>query len=267
MIQWCAYCQRFIGEKAPYDSYEISHGACASCTAKGLELSDTDVGRVRQIAGLHARLVEQGRTGDARTASAMIDSAIGSGVQPVDILVGLLSPALHQLGEAWARGEVSVADEHRFTAFAESLVELVAARTAPGAAAPGAPYPVVLVNAEGNAHTLGVRIASLWLRSRGVGTLAIYPGTPAPDLVALIQVLKPVTLGISISMPDQANAAARLVEQLQASPPLAATRIVFGGNAVKRGLVSALSGVTLATDLAALQDGLSPLLDADASAD
>lgn len=260
MIQWCAYCQRFIGEKPPYDSFEISHGVCRSCNAKGLDLSDADVEQARWIAGLHAQLVDQGRTGDARTASALIDAAVEAGVKPVDILMGLLSPALHQLGAAWERGEISVADEHRFSAFAESLVELVAARTAPGAPANDVPYPVVLVNAEGNAHTLGVRIASLWLRSRGVAALAIYPGTPAPDLVALVKALRPATLGISISIADQAPRAARVVEQLRAVPRLAGMRIVVGGNAVKRGLVTVPDGAILATDLETLRQGLPPLL-------
>jgi methanogenic corrinoid protein MtbC1 len=256
MILWCAYCQRFVGETAPYDDYQITHGVCPSCNARFHDLSAADVSRARQLAALHGRLVEQGRIGDARTAPALIDSAVEAGIQPVDILVGLLSPALHQLGGAWERGDISIADEHRFTAFAESLVELVAARTASSARAIGAWCPIVLVNADGNAHTLGIRIVSLWLRSKGVDALALYPGTPANDLIPWIETHSPATLGISISMPEQAPETRMLVARLCAMPQLAEMRIVIGGNAVKRGLIAEVPGATLSAELGQLLDGI-----------
>lgn len=256
MILWCAYCQHFVGEKPPYDNFEITHGICPSCGAREVELTDADVMRARRLGALHSRLMEYGRAGDALSASALIDDARAEGIEPVDVVVGLLAPALQQLGDAWEHGKATIVDEHRFTAFAESLVAIVTEHYESPPTGPDGRVSVLLVNADGNAHSLGVRIVRLWLQSRGVSSVAIYPGTPARELVTLALAVRPATLGISIALPEQAGALGEIVERVQAIPELSGLRIVLGGNAVKRGLVPAVPGTTLMRDF---QDLLEPI--------
>lgn len=249
MIQWCAYCQRFLGEVRPFDNYEVTHGICRACSTNWHERSDAEIDRARHLGRLHAELMLAARKADVGAASALVDRILGEGMRPVDALVGLLVPALDELGEAWAHGEVSVADEHRFSAFTEHMIEVLAART--GKREPYVPLSILLVNGEGNYHTMGVRIARMWLEDRGVSSLAVYPGLPAGEIVSLVETLRPATLGISISLRDQVPAVARIVESLGSGGP----RIVLGGHAVKRGLVSGLPGTTALTRLETLVDG------------
>lgn len=247
VIRWCAYCQRFLGETEPFDSYEISHGMCALCAASHRELSDRDIERATEIGNLQADLMRHGRRADVRTVSTLLDRAFVAGVRPVDAVVGLLAPALHELGASWARGEVTVADEHRFSAFAESILEVVAGRALESA--PIAPVSALLVNAEGNYHTLGVRIVNLWLADHGVSSLAIYPGLPSEEVASLVETVKPALLGISVALPDQIAVLSRIVEVLAGRPGL---RIALGGYAVKQRLVHPPPGTVVPGDLAQL---------------
>lgn len=31
MIRWCSYCQKFLGERAPFDDPSFTHGICERC--------------------------------------------------------------------------------------------------------------------------------------------------------------------------------------------------------------------------------------------
>lgn len=248
MIQWCAYCQRFLGEVQPFDRYEITHGICRACAREFSDRSPADIDRARQLGTLHAELMLRARKADEHAALASIDRALAAGVRPVDALVGLLVPALGELGAAWARGEITVADEHRFTAFTEQMIETLSAKA--GKKQRYEQVSVLLVNAEGNYHTLGVRIVNLWLEDRGVSSLAVYPGLPVDEIVSLVETLEPRTLGISVSLDAQMPAVARAVDLLGSRVP----RIVLGGHAVKNGLVPDVPGTTALTGLETLVD-------------
>ena len=60
--------------------------------------------------------------GDEAGAWGIVEAALASGVEAADIYLDLLVPALEVVGEGWAAGELTVADEHRATAIALRLV-------------------------------------------------------------------------------------------------------------------------------------------------
>src|SRR5271156_3748793 len=125
MLRWCAYCQEFQGEIAPYNIFTTTHGLCPACEAKGMGRLDSEIGnshRLREIQGL---LYEAGKTGDMAAASSIVHHALKAGLRPVDILVGLITPLLYLIGIEWENSLITVADEHRFTSFCERVFELV----------------------------------------------------------------------------------------------------------------------------------------------
>ena len=67
---------------------------------------------------LLARLI----AGDEAGAWAVCESAIASGMQPADVYVLLLGPALANVGDLWASGEIDVADEHRASVVATRII-------------------------------------------------------------------------------------------------------------------------------------------------
>ena len=51
-------------------------------------------------------------TGDAEAAERIMRRALDTGLTAAEIDVELIAPALFMVGEKWALGEISVADEH-----------------------------------------------------------------------------------------------------------------------------------------------------------
>jgi excisionase family DNA binding protein len=106
-------------------------------TGRGYDVSENDVSalaarrasgtapraqiRVRdwtaQAGRLHAAIV----TGD-ETAARHIIARLARGVPLIDLCERIITPALHQVGEEWAAGHVTIAAEHRASAICERLI-------------------------------------------------------------------------------------------------------------------------------------------------
>ena len=116
MLNWCAYCQQFTGESPQYDDFRITHGLCARCETRKLDLfSASTVGHADFLRGIFDRLFGAGCRNDFETAARIVDEAIAAHCRPVDVLVGMIAPMLFQIGEDWKRGVITVEGEHRFT--------------------------------------------------------------------------------------------------------------------------------------------------------
>lgn len=223
MYLWCAYCQHLQGEVEPLASYEVTHGICAACMPLFDAAPQAGVLRVR---ALLFELVTAARSGEASRCEPFLARAAAEGLRPSEILVGVVQPALVRIGEQWERGEITVADEHRFTAFCTRAVELLPATPLAG------PPAVLLTAQEGNAHDLGIRILQRVAHEHGVPCEVIWPGIPGEELVAICRARAIGLAGISVSMPDKAPAAIALYQRLREVAP--DTRVVLGGQAFRR---------------------------------
>jgi methanogenic corrinoid protein MtbC1 len=146
----------------------------------------------------------------------------------------MLQPALTEVGKRWAASDLSVAEEHRFTAMCASVTELVWGLYADQVQFRNSEKPrVLLANAPGNYHVLGIHFLEVLFTAHEVPNFAIYPGVPAAELFDLTKKLKPRFVGFSVSRSDQVEAvgeACRLIRTLPEGP-----RIVLGGAALKTG--------------------------------
>jgi methanogenic corrinoid protein MtbC1 len=261
MLRWCAYCQEFQGEIAPFNIFTTTHGLCPSCTAKGMARLDSEIEnshRLREIQGL---LYEAGKTGDTAAASIIVHHALASGLRPVDILVGLITPLLYLIGIEWESNLITVADEHRFTTFCEQVFEIVVLEVkAAGASVPGIrPAVVFLMNARGNDHTLGIRILSLWLQSRGIETRHFHPPPTPEALFDLATQTRPQAILVSLALEEQKEyvySVARMVERLPRPRPT----LIVGGYAIKQNLIPPIPGALLLETMTGL-DGFILTLD------
>jgi methanogenic corrinoid protein MtbC1 len=237
MFRWCAYCQRLIGERAPLASYEITHGICEACE-KHIDADVPD--RVIVARDLLAELIRIGREGDLTRCDAFVRSALDAGLRPSEILIGILQPALCEIGARWKSGEISVSDEHRFTAFSTHVLHMVPLPLVDSQEK----RPIVLVVAEGNQHDLGIQMLQRVAMERGHRCLAIHPGLPDREIVLLASRLRPSILGISVSSSKAIPDAVGLCESLQAQIDGAA-RVVLGGNAFRHSEEKAPEGVVV----------------------
>ncbi len=257
MLKWCAYCQQFMHEIAPYDDFSITHGLCDSCKMTRKDLfAPREVEQARALSRIFHALFDAGRHEDFEAATAIIEEALAANFRPVDILIGMIAPMLYEIGEEWKRGALSVELEHRFTAFSERVIGLVRSRieAADGAvSAIRSKPPLFLMNAPGNRHDLAIRILTLWLESRGVAVRIIDDEINDVSLMRNLATDRPEYLLISMAMTEQLDRVVQIVKATQALPLSVRPKVIVGGYPVKAGLISAIPAAELLTDISALQ--------------
>lgn len=236
MIKWCAYCQSFLGESEPMDKFSLTHGICPACAEGRVAENDAAVRRLRPLSEFYLRLRRQVRAGGEPDPADWVAEAARLKLKPHHLLMGVVQPVLYEVGELWARGELSAAREHRFSAFSERMADEVFRRypeLAKGRQS-GAPN-VLLTNADGNYHTLGVRFLEAGLLAAGLKTFTVLPGLPVREILALVEGLKPRGVALSVSMPGQLKAAKEVSAALAALPARTRPLLLLGGWALKRG--------------------------------
>ena len=109
---------------------------------------------------------------------------------------------------------------------------------------------VLLVMAEGNFHTIGVRLLELALCLQGAKTHTVIPGLPAREVVALANRVQPRVVAVSVALPPQLESVRELKDLLGALPLEARPRLAVGGQAFRMGLeVPAGWGVQVCRDI------------------
>lgn len=233
MMIWCAYCQHFLKESAPFDKLDISHGMCDSCAKKGLSLTQADEAKLKQLVELQRELYAAGKAGDRTRIKSLIQSCNEIGVRPMDMIFGFLSPMLVRIGKLWELGEVSVIEEHRFTHFCEQLLDSIKATSTISNEQPH----FILASADGNYHNFGLKLIQLWLESRGYQVELITPSLPMDELLKYTMEIKPQYIGLSISLEEQIAAVKSYTQSLASSPNSSVKQVFIGGHAVKAGIV------------------------------
>lgn len=256
MMKWCAWCHQFMHEIAPYDDFSITHGLCAACESTHKNpFAKNVVDRANFLAELFHALFDAGRHEDFKAAAGIVENAISADCRPVDILLGMISPMLYEIGEEWKRGALSVESEHRFTAFSKKVIQLVevkiSAATAPPI--PASATPLFLMNAPGNRHALAVRILSIWLKGRGAKVRIFEDDIDQDGLMRNIAAERPKYLLISMALTEQRDRVADIAKTVQTLPQDVRPKIVVGGYPVKAGLINSIPETEFLLNISALQ--------------
>ena len=256
MLNWCSYCQQFQGEGFPFEDFSITHGICDRCEPNADTLTKSDLAHALILKNLQGQLFEAGHRGDVKAAMQIIEDVGNANMRALDILIGIIAPMLYQIGQDWQQGTVSVAQEHRFTAFCEEMFDVIAAkvktRIPAGDALQAERAEVLLMNAPGNCHTLGIRIVTLWLMDKGKQTRLVDVPATLEELAVQIGEAVPRLLLISMSLAEQTVDVAAIAQRIAAFPIPIRPRIIVGGHAVKLGLVPAIPGADLIADISSL---------------
>ena len=133
---------------------------------------------------------------DEDAAQAVLDRLFGS--LSVDAaLREVILPYLHELGERWQRGEVSIAQEH----FASNVVRGRLWSLARGWGRGSGPL-ALLACAEGEQHDIPLLAFGLLLRSYGWRIGYLGADTPLPSLVQAARELGPAAVVVSATTPS-----------------------------------------------------------------
>lgn len=133
---------------------------------------------------------------------------LDKGMGPEDITLRLLQPAQREVGQRWALGSWSVAQEHAASAVTDTALAALSA------AVPARPQgdPVVVACPQTEWHGLAARMVTQLLRWRGVA--ADHVGTLASDsaLEELLTERRPRALALSCTMTSALPSVARAVD-------------------------------------------------------
>lgn len=132
------------------------------------------------------------------------------------VIRDVLMPYLSRLGERWAEGEGSIAQEH----FASSLLRGRLLGLARGWDRGMGPR-VVLACPPGEQHDLPLIALGLALRARGWRVTYLGADTPLDDLAAAVRALDPRLVVLSAVIPGRFEAVAAEIAELAAIAPVA----------------------------------------------
>ncbi len=151
--------------------------------------------------------------GDDREASRVVRDALDRGVERAAICLEVLGPALGEVGEAWARGEMSIAGEHLATSI--TLEQMAYVREA-GRRKDDVGATVVVAAVEGEMHSVGTRMIADLFHIDGWDVAHLGQDTPAADLVELVRDRRADLVVLSVSHPERLPAATEAASMLKA---------------------------------------------------
>ena len=171
--------------------------------------SPADVPRPRRsgTAALRRRLEDRMLAGDEAGAWRIVEDALAAGTEPATVHLRLLAPALSEIGDRWARGELRVADEHRASVVAGRLI----GRLGPQLRTRGARRGTVVVGAvTGDMHALPTAIAADLLRGARFEVVDLGADVPVESFVqAAAEADRLLAVVVSVaSLPDPERLAA-----------------------------------------------------------
>jgi excisionase family DNA binding protein len=178
--------------------------------------------------------------GDERGCWGILEAALLSG-SPADAYLKVLAPALRAVGDMWATGAVSVAEEHRATAVALGL----AGRMGPlfthrGVRRRGT---VLLATAAGDSHILPGRMVADVLRSEGFAVVDLGADAPVASVVETAKKIPDLgAVGVTLATCHARTAVASVVAGVRDARP--GVPILAGGPA----LVSAPDAAAVGAD-------------------
>ena len=174
------------------------------------------------------RLRERMLAGDAAGSWQVVEAAMASGVEPADVYVEILAPALHGIGAGWQSGAIPVEREHIASGVAATIVGRLGPRFRRRGRHLGS---VIIAMPVGERHGLGVAMLADIVAQAGYDVLNIGADTPPSSLASAIGSRDDLR-AIVISVVDAANlpAGARMIAAARRADR--AVLIVAGGFAV-----------------------------------
>ena len=151
---------------------------------------------------------------DGSRISAILDRAFDAGSFE-EVVDGWLMPALQELGDAWRRGQVSVAGEH----FVSATVHRRLAAVLDALPAPDGAPRVMVGLARGSRHELGVLAFAAMLRRAGLDVVYVGGDLPPESWVVALQGERPDAVVLGVPSSDDIAAVRDTVAALRAAHP------------------------------------------------
>ena len=193
-------------------------------TARGGARPHRPTGVVPAGAHLEARLIASDEAG----AWEVLEAALGSGMEPEEVLLDIVAPTLQSIGTLWEQGDLTVADEHRASAVATRLVSRIGARFGRRGHKRGT---VILAAPPGELHAVPVAMAANLLRWKGFAVIELGADTPTDALAQTAATESDlVAVGLACTMKSSPLSARKSIAALRQAVP--GVPVIIGGAAI-----------------------------------
>jgi methanogenic corrinoid protein MtbC1 len=133
--------------------------------------------------------------GDASAAEIVIRDAIDAGLGEATIDDRVIAPALVLVGDLWAEGRISVADEHLATSISIRVMTLQ--REAFRVARDRASRRVLLAGVQGERHVVGLEMAGSVILHAGYDVRLLGADVPVAAIGAAVARHRPAVVGFT----------------------------------------------------------------------
>jgi methanogenic corrinoid protein MtbC1 len=151
--------------------------------------------------------------GDEVGAELAVRDAIDARLSTAEIDDEIIAPALWLVGRLWARGEISVADEHLATEI--SLRVLALQREAVRTTRARAGHKALLAAPAGELHTVALQMIANLLRDAGYTVLMLGPDVPADALAEAACRHEPRLVCLTATMPDVSDRVMLAIHEIE----------------------------------------------------
>jgi methanogenic corrinoid protein MtbC1 len=193
---------------------------------------ETSQSKSRLLAELKDAFAAALIAGSARDADLTVRDAIEAGLKESEIDEHVVAPAMRHIGTLWARGDLSVAEEHLATDIAYRVLALQrevfrVARRRTG-------HQVMLGAVEGERHVLGLQMAGDLLAHAGFELRALGADVPIESLRPVVERHDPDVFGFTATMAESGDLLPLAIDEIRRSAP--SIGVIVGGAGVPEGL-------------------------------
>ena len=143
-----------------------------------------------------------------------------------DFFEKILKPVMYKVGDQWADGTLSVAEEHVASNIAHDLVKIIGRQNFKG----NSKGKVLVCTPVGEEHNLGCNLLESFLQSKGFKIFNLSPSAPIESVLSFIKNEKPNAVMVSITLPDNIKGGQRMIKKIKDQYDLP---IFVGGQALE----------------------------------
>jgi methanogenic corrinoid protein MtbC1 len=139
------------------------------------------------------------------------------------LIEGIIVPLLAQVGNAWVKGRLGMANEHMASAVVRSLLGSLLQESASDPQMPG----IVVATLSGQFHELGAMTVALAAADAGWRPLYLGPNLPAEEVAATVE--QTAACAAAVSVAASTNSQQLLRETIKLAGLLEGRAVLFAG--------------------------------------
>lgn len=170
--------------------------------------------------------------GNRQDACTLVLDSVDRGVPVRDLYRHIFEPCLREIGRLWQIDQISVAQEHFFSAATQLIMSQLYPHIFGGERSHGV---IVMTCVSGELHEIGGRMVADTFEMEGWSAHYLGANTPHDAVVGTLAERSAVLLGVSATMTFHLSAVERLIQAVRASDKVGNIPVLVGGRAFEHG--------------------------------